>query len=69
MWYGSLMMFGSILGFLLFIALVFLIVWLVSQPSSISAAGKLAPLAIAEERYADGEISREEYERIKKNLL
>jgi putative membrane protein len=45
-------------------------VWLLSRwaRSSDSAAGIYGALAVARERYARGEISRDEFERIKRDL-
>jgi putative membrane protein len=68
MWHDGWMMFGGIFGFLLLIAFVFLVVWLVTRSSGVSTTSKPDPLEIAKERYARGEISHEEYEKIKKNL-
>jgi putative membrane protein len=49
--------------------LIALIVWGISRLTRHSrASGKESPLDIARERYARGEISREEFEQIKKDL-
>lgn len=49
--------------------LVYLVVWIVRKTSDKSSAGTSStPLDIARERYARGEISREEFEEIKKNI-
>ena len=57
---------------LLWIPLLGLIVWgiikLVEREDSSSARGRSSPLDIARERYAKGEISREEFEQLKKDL-
>ena len=68
MWNGGWMTFGGIFGFLCLIAFVVLVVWVIYRSSGISTTNKSDPLAIAKERYAKGEISHDEYEKIKKNL-
>ena len=69
-WWG--MGFGVILMLLfwLFIALgiVALIRWLQSQPSPDRGARGKTPLEIIQERYARGEIDKEEYEQKKQDL-
>jgi putative membrane protein len=74
MWYmhhigGGWMIFGGILMFLFWAGIIALIVWGVSRLyRQHITAGKQTPLDIARERYARGEISREEFEQIKKDL-
>jgi putative membrane protein len=58
---------------IVWVVVIALIVWgviaLVKHGSSLSATSqKRTPLEIAGERYAKGEISKEKYEEIKKNL-
>ena len=49
--------------------LIALIVWVVRKLTERSSpASKHDPLDVAKERYAKGEISREEFEQIKKDL-
>jgi len=49
--------------------LIALIVWVVRKLTERgSSASKRDPLDVAKERYAKGEISREEFEQIKKDL-
>lgn len=48
----------------LIVGLVFLIKWLVSQPSAKSET----PLEILKRRYAKGEITKEDFERMKRDL-
>jgi putative membrane protein len=68
---GWWMIFGGILFILFWAGIIALIVWGVSRlthdgrPSSPS--GK-SPLDIAKERYARGEITREQFDQIKKDL-
>ncbi len=74
MWYvhqgmGWWMVFGGILMVLFWGGLIALIVWGVNRLSRRSdSSRKQDPLDLAKERYAKGEISREEFERIKKDL-
>ena len=68
------MMFFGGWMWILWIVIIGLVVWgiiaLVKHTSSTSdTSQKRSPLEIAGERYAKGEISKEEYEEIKKNLL
>lgn len=78
MWYwqegmGWWMMFGG-LGMLLFWGgIIVLIVWGIKKLTGRGDSGsgtseKRSPLDIARERYAGGEISREEFEQLKKDL-
>jgi len=78
MMYGWPMMgfggFGMIFGFIFFVAIVigviFLIVWLVRR-SGCCATHKTSThsLEILKERYAKGELTKEQYESMKKDLL
>jgi len=71
MWHDGWMWFGGIFGFLLLIGFILLVVWLVTRPwgaSGTPGEGRSNALEIARERYAKGEISHEEFEKIKKNL-
>ena len=67
------MMFFGGWMWILWIVIIILVVWgviaLVKHSSSTSnTPQKHDPLEIAKERYARGEITKEEYEEIKKNL-
>ena len=67
-WGMGLMMF---LGVLFWGAIIALIVWVVVRLTgrgTASGGGKQNPLDIARERYARGEITREQYEQLKKDL-
>jgi putative membrane protein len=67
-WNGGWMMFGGILMVIFWAAIIFLVVWFVRRmPERRSGDGSSA-LNIAKERYARGEISQEEFEKIKRNL-
>jgi len=50
-----------------FAGLIYLIIWLASKGKS-SPAARTDPLDIVKERYARGEISRDEFEKMKKDL-
>lgn len=77
MWYwhegmGWWMVFGGIWMIVFWVLIIALIVWGIRKiAGSGSASGtrqKREPLDIARERYAKGEISRNEFEQIKKDL-
>jgi putative membrane protein len=71
MWFGGWGILGMIL---LWIGLVFLAVWLVRfifaspRPPDSHAHRPLTPREILDQRYARGEISREQYELMKKDI-
>lgn len=75
MWHGCPMIGGGWFG-LLFLALflvftvgvIVLIIWLVARQSGRAGRPQETPLDILKRRYASGEISREEYERIRQDL-
>ncbi|MDC1174177.1 SHOCT domain-containing protein [Bacteriovoracaceae bacterium] len=50
------------------VAIVFVVIFLVKRGSQ-DEQEKESPLEIAKRRYAKGEISKEEFEEIKKNLV
>jgi len=61
--------FGGIWMLIFWGGLIALIVWGISRLTGRGISGeKRNPLDIARERYARGEISREEFEQIKKGL-
>ena len=74
MWYmhdglGWWMGFGGLWMFVFWGGLIALIVWGVSKLGGRSeTTSKRYPLDMAKERYARGEISREEFEQVKKDL-
>ena len=65
-WWG---LTGGLLTLLFLAGIIILVVWLARKPSEGGGtAAKSNPLDIAKERYAKGEISKEEFEQIKKDL-
>ena len=77
MWFGDgmgwWMVFGGVWMILFWAAVIGLVVWLVIRltrrgGTSDRGDGRRTPLEIARERYAKGEISREEFEQIRKDL-
>lgn len=70
---GSWMGFGSIWMILFWVAIIALVVWGIKAlttrgDSGPTAAARRDPLDIAKERFAKGEISKEEFEQLKKDL-
>jgi putative membrane protein len=66
--------FGMIFGFIFFVAIVigviFLIVWLVKRSGySVTDKTGARSLEILKERYAKGELTKEQYENMKKELI
>jgi putative membrane protein len=63
--------FGAIFMILFWALIVFgivaLVKWLLSSPGSVDSGKR--PLDILQERYARGEISRDQYERMRQDLL
>jgi putative membrane protein len=69
---GWWMAFAGILMILFWGGLIFLIVWAIKRSSRGSGNGpgeRGDPLEIVKERYARGEINKEQFEQIKKDLL
>jgi len=78
MWYwnggmGWWMIFGGLFMLVFWGGIIALIVWgvkkLVEHSSGSANIERPSPLDIAKERYARGEISKEEFNQIKKDLL
>ncbi len=69
-WWG--MIFGGIFMLIFWGGLIALIIWGVTKLSrrdgSAPSAPKHDPLEIAKERYAKGELSKEEFDQLKKDL-
>ncbi len=78
MWYwhegmGWWMVFGGIWMIAFWVLIIALIVWGIRKLAGSGSSGsgtrqKRDPLDIAKERYAKGEISKQEFEQIKKDL-
>ena len=72
--FGGMGWIGMILGFIFFIAIIIgiilFIVWIVKRSTHDSADYKTESksLEVLKERYAKGEITKEQYEEIKKNI-
>lgn len=64
---GTWAVFGGVLMVLFWAAIIGLAVWVVARVTGRSSRGNGA-LSTARERYARGEISKEEFDRIKKDL-
>ena len=69
--FGLGMLFNLIVSILVIAGLVLLVVWFVRQFGGAArpVREEKAPLDILKERYARGEINREEFEQKKKDLL
>ena len=61
-------LFGSIAMIAFWVLVVAGIVWLVRQPSSGSSAGNNSALDILKTRYAKGELTKEQFESMKKDI-
>ncbi len=64
---------GAILMWVILIALIVIVVWLVVRSQRLRESSGIGysgdrPLEIAKKRYARGEISREEFEQLMKDL-
>jgi putative membrane protein len=70
MYFPGIMLFGGFLMFLFWVVVILFIIWLVRRSGGhqhMMMHGKDA-LDIARERYAKGEITEEEFQKIKQNL-
>jgi putative membrane protein len=66
---GWWMAFGGVWMVIFWVGLIALIVWGITRLTRRNgSSSKHNPLNMAKERYAKGEISREEFEQIKKDL-
>ena len=64
------MIFGGLIFVAFWVAVIWLIVWGIrrfTEPRASNVVGK-SPLEIAKERYARGEITKEQFEQLKKDL-
>jgi putative membrane protein len=63
-WWFSILLYGVV-----FVGFVCFIIWAISRlGKGGGSANKNSPLDIAKERYARGEITKEEFEQMKKDL-
>ena len=70
-WGMGLGVIGVLFSVVFWVAIIALIVWVVTKLIKNESSGKVekqSPLDFARERYARGEITREEFEQIKKDL-
>jgi putative membrane protein len=69
---GWWMLYGGIMMVVFWGLIIWLAIWLISKITSHEQSGRGSerrdPLDIAKERYARGEISKEEFDKIKKDL-
>ena len=63
------MLFGGIWMFIFWGGLIALIIWGITRFTGCDVSIKHAPLEVAKERYAKGEINKEQFEQIKKDLF
>jgi len=73
MWYvnqgmGWWMIFGVLFMILFWGGIIALIVWGIKRLSGYGNDGSPTPLEIAKQRYARGEITKEQFEQIKRDL-
>ncbi len=73
MWYvnqgmGWWMVFGVLFMILFWGGVIALVIWGIKKISGHEAGGGPTPLDIARQRYARGEITKEQFEQIKKDL-
>ena len=73
MWYvhqgmGWWMVFGVILMILFWGGVIALVIWGIQRVSRHGAGGAPTPLDIAKQRYARGEITKEQFEQMKEDL-
>lgn len=69
MYYGYMGLFGG-LGMLVFWGLfIWLVIWLIRQNTSINQSSKDSPMDILKKRYAQGEITKKQFDEMKKELM
>ena len=79
MWYwgsgmgGLGMIIGGLFGLAVLVGVIFLVIWAVRKGTGShgmdSGVPGRTPLDIAKERYAKGEITKEQFEQIKKDIM
>lgn len=67
-WWGMGFVFMILFWLLIVLGIAALIRWLQAQPGSNQGARRKMPFEIVQERYARGEIDRDEYEQKKRDL-
>ena len=69
--YGGWWVFGFLMFIIFWGAVIALIVWAIRRSHGTGSGPSVArsPLDIAKERYARGEISKDQFEQIKKDLM
>jgi putative membrane protein len=70
-WGMGLGIIGVLFSILFWVAVIALIIWVVTKLIKNENSGKVekqSPVDLAKERYARGEITREEFEQLKKDL-
>ena len=65
---GWWMLFGGLLTIAFWGAIIYVVVALIRRPGRTTPAGGEEPAEILKRRYARGELSREEYERMRRDL-
>jgi putative membrane protein len=65
---GWWMMFGSLLWLVFWGTIVYLVVWFVRDRQSTQQDRREEPIELAKRRYASGQITCEEYDRIRHDL-
>ncbi len=74
MWYwdtgmGWWMLFGGVIMLVFWGAIIWLVVWGIKKLTERDTRGGKSALDIARERYARGEITKEQFEQLKRDLL
>ncbi len=60
---------GWIIGFIVLVAIIWIVVRVTNQNRSVKPPERQTPLDILKERYAKGEISKEEFDKRKTDLI
>jgi len=58
-----------LVGFILFVIIIWIIVKSINQYNKSNGAGNKTPIDILKERYAKGEIDKQEFEEKKRDLI
>ena len=67
--FGMGMGFGWIIGLIVLVVVIWLVVKVMNQNSHVNLPDNKSPLDILKARYASGEISKEEFEEKKRDIL